>query len=336
MIFPVTRGSLLVRSRILSVGSYLPERILTNSELESMVDTSDEWITERTGIRERHIADDHQAASDLAYEAAKIALVRAGLDAVDIDMIIVATITGDMPFPSTACFLQSKLGASRAVGFDINATCSGFLYGLYIADGFIRAGMQKRILVVGAEVLSRVTDWKDRTTCVLFGDGAGAAIVEASDDDRGILSMSINSDGNMWELINIPGGGSRNPSSSDTLKKRLHFIHMKGNETFKVAVRTLEDVALKTLADNQMKPEHLSLLVPHQANMRIIQATADRLNLPMERVFVNLERYGNTSAASIPIALDEALTSGRIKDGDYILLEAFGGGLTWGSALIKW
>lgn len=336
MIFPVTRGSLLVRSRILSVGSYLPERILTNSELESMVDTSDEWITERTGIRERHIADDHQAASDLAYEAAKIALVRAGLDAVDIDMIIVATITGDMPFPSTACFLQSKLGASRAVGFDVNATCSGFLYGLYIADGFIRAGMQKRILVVGAEVLSRVTDWKDRTTCVLFGDGAGAAIVEASDDDRGILSMSINSDGNMWELINIPGGGSRNPSSSDTLKNRLHFIHMKGNETFKVAVRTLEDVALKTLADNQMKPEHLSLLVPHQANMRIIQATADRLNLPMERVFVNLERYGNTSAASIPIALDEALTSGRIKDGDYILLEAFGGGLTWGSALIKW
>lgn len=336
MIFPVTRGSLLVRSRILSVGSYLPERILTNSELESMVDTSDEWITERTGIRERRIADDHQAASDLAYEAAKIALVRAGLDAVDIDMIIVATITGDMPFPSTACFLQSKLGASRAVGFDVNATCSGFLYGLYIADGFIRAGMQKRILVVGAEVLSRVTDWKDRTTCVLFGDGAGAAIVEASDDDRGILSMSINSDGNMWELINIPGGGSRNPSSSDTLKNRLHFIHMKGNETFKVAVRTLEDVALKTLADNQMKPEHLSLLVPHQANMRIIQATADRLNLPMERVFVNLERYGNTSAASIPIALDEALTSGRIKDGDYILLEAFGGGLTWGSALIKW
>lgn len=336
MIFPVTRGSLLVRSRILSVGSYLPERILTNSELESMVDTSDEWITERTGIRERRIADDRQAASDLAYEAAKIALVRAGLDAVDIDMIIVATITGDMPFPSTACFLQSKLGASRAVGFDVNATCSGFLYGLYIADGFIRAGMQKRILVVGAEVLSRVTDWKDRTTCVLFGDGAGAAIVEASDDDRGILSMSINSDGNMWELINIPGGGSRNPSSSDTLKNRLHFIHMKGNETFKVAVRTLEDVALKTLADNQMKPEHLSLLVPHQANMRIIQATADRLNLPMERVFVNLERYGNTSAASIPIALDEALTSGRIKDGDYILLEAFGGGLTWGSALIKW
>jgi 3-oxoacyl-[acyl-carrier-protein] synthase III len=336
MIFPVTRGFLLVRSRIVSVGSYLPERVLSNVELEAMVDTSDEWITERTGIKERRIADDNQATSDLAFEAATIALKKADLDAEDIDMIIVATVTGDMPFPSTACFLQSRLGASRAVGFDVNATCSGFLYALYIADGFIRSGMHRRILVVGAEVLSRVTDWKDRTTCVLFGDGAGVAIVEATGEDRGILSMSINSDGSMWELINIPGGGSRNPSSPDSLKKELHYIRMKGNETFKVAVRTLEDAALKTLADNRMDPSQLSLLIPHQANLRIIQATADRLGLPMEKVFVNLERYGNTSAASIPIALDEALTSGRIKDGDYILLEAFGGGLTWASALIKW
>jgi 3-oxoacyl-[acyl-carrier-protein] synthase-3 len=301
-----------------------------------MIDTSDEWITERTGIKERRIADESQAASDLAFEASKIALERAGLNAGEIDMIIVATITGDMPFPSTACFLQNRLGASRAVGFDINATCSGFLYALYIADVFIRSGMHRKILVVGAEVLSKVTDWKDRTTCVIFGDGAGAAIVESTSEDRGILSMSINSDGSMWELINIPGGGSRNPASTDTLKKGLHSIRMKGNETFKVAVRTLEDVALKTLADNNLDPSQLSLLVPHQANLRIIQATAERLNLPMEKVFVNLERYGNTSAASIPIALDEALTSGRIKDGDYILLEAFGGGLTWASALIKW
>ncbi len=330
------RGSLLVRSRIVSIGSYLPERVLSNYDLEAMVDTSDEWITERTGIKERRIADDNQATSDLAFEAATIALKRADLDAGNIDMIIVATITGDMPFPSTACFLQNRLGASHAVGFDINATCSGFLYALYIADGFIRSGMHRRILVVGAEVLSKVTDWKDRTTCVLFGDGAGAVIVEATSEDRGILSMSINSDGSMWELINIPGGGSRNPSSLDTLKKEMHYIRMKGNETFKVAVRTLEDVALKTLADNGMDPSQLSLLIPHQANLRIIQATADRLGLPMEKVFVNLERYGNTSAASIPIALDEALTSGRVRDGDYILLEAFGGGLTWASALIKW
>jgi len=314
----------------------VPDRVLSNSDLEVMVDTSDEWITERTGIRERRIADESQAASDLAFEASKIALDRAGLSAADIELIIVATVTGDMPFPSTACFLQNRLGASRAVGFDINATCSGFLYALYVADGFIRSGMHRRILVVGTEVLSKVTDWKDRTTCVIFGDGAGAAIVEATSEDRGILSMSINSDGSMWDLINIPGGGSRNPASTDTLKKGMHYIRMKGNETFKVAVRTLEDVALKTLADNGLDSSQLSLLVPHQANLRIIQATADRLNLSMEKVFVNLEQYGNTSAASIPIALDEAMTSGRIRDGDYILLEAFGGGLTWASALIKW
>ncbi|MBS1112828.1 MAG: 3-oxoacyl-[acyl-carrier-protein] synthase protein 1 [Nitrospirae bacterium] len=314
----------------------MPDRVLSNSDLEVMVDTSDEWITERTGIRERRIADESQAASDLAFEASKIALDRAGLSAADIELIIVATVTGDMPFPSTACFLQNRLGASRAVGFDINATCSGFLYALYVADGFIRSGMHRRILVVGTEVLSKVTDWKDRTTCVIFGDGAGAAIVEATSEDRGILSMSINSDGSMWDLINIPGGGSRNPASTDTLKKGMHYIRMKGNETFKVAVRTLEDVALKTLADNGLDSSQLSLLVPHQANLRIIQATADRLNLSMEKVFVNLEQYGNTSAASIPIALDEAMTSGRIRDGDYILLEAFGGGLTWAAALIKW
>lgn len=301
-----------------------------------MVDTSDDWITERTGIKERRIAGSDEAASDLAYEASRIALERAGLNAGDIEVIIVATVLGDMPFPSTACFLQKRLGASRAVGFDINATCSGFLYGLYIADGFIRAGMHRRILVVGAETLSKVTDWKDRTTCVLFGDGAGAAVVEANEDDRGILSISIHSDGNMSDLVHIPGGGSRNPVSTDTLKKRMHYIRMKGNETFKIAVRTLEDVALKTLAENGLNPSQISLLVPHQANLRIIHATADRLGIPMEKVFVNLDRVGNTSAASIPIALDEALTAGRIQTGDFILLEAFGGGLTWAAALIKW
>ena len=330
------KGQKVPRSRIIATGSYLPERVMANADLEGMVDTSDEWITERTGIRERRIAAEDQAASDLAYEASLKALARAGLGADSIDLIIVATITGDMPFPSTACFLQSKLDAVNAAGFDVNAACSGFLYALYVADSFIRAGIHKRILVVGTEVLSRITDWEDRTTCVIFGDGAGAVIVEATDEDRGIRSMHIHSDGRMWELINLPGGGSRHPVSPDSMGNRLHYLKMKGNETFKVAVRTLEDLAAKTLQENGLDASSLSLLVPHQANLRIIQATADRLKLPMDKVVVNLDKYGNTSAASIPIALDEALASGRIKDGDHILLEAFGGGLTWASALIKW
>jgi len=326
----------LLRSRIISTGSYLPEKVLTNDDLEKMVDTSDEWITERTGIKERRIADESQAASDLAYEASKAALERAGLKADDIDLIIVATVTGDMPFPSTACILQDKLGAVNAVGFDINATCSGFLYSLYIADSLIKSRMHKRILVVGAEVLSRITDWEDKTTCIIFGDGAGAVIIEPTEEDRGILSMHINSDGRMWELLHMPGGGSRNPASIDTIKKKLHYIKMKGNETFKVAVRTLEDLVVKTLDENKLDASRLSLLIPHQANLRIIQATADRIGIPMDKVIVNIERYGNTSAASIPIALDEAVRTERIRDGDYILLEAFGGGFTWASALIRW
>ena len=301
-----------------------------------MVDTSDEWIIERTGIKERRIADDSQATSDLAYEASKIALERAGLKADDIDLIIVATVTGDMPFPSTACILQDKLGAVKAVGFDINATCSGFLYSLYIADSLIKSHMHKRVLVVGAEVLSRITDWEDRNTCVIFGDGAGAVIIEQTEEDRGILSTHINSDGRMWELLHLPGGGSRYPASIDSIKNKLHYIKMKGNETFKVAVRTLEDLVVKTLDENKLDSSMLSLLIPHQANLRIIQATADRIGIPMDKVIVNIERYGNTSAASIPIALDEAVRTGRIKDGDYILLEAFGGGFTWASALIRW
>lgn len=326
----------MLRSKIVSTGSYLPEKVLTNIDLEKMVDTSDDWITERTGIKERRIADESQAASDLAYEASKVALERVGLKADAIDLIIVTTVTGDMPFPSTACFLQDKLGAVNAVGFDINAACSGFLYGLYVADSFIKSGMHKRVLVVGTEVLSKFTDWDDRTTCVLFGDGAGAVILEPTNEDRGILSMRIHSDGRMWDLLHMPGGGSRNPASKDSIEKKLHYIKMKGNETFKIAVRTLEDIALKTLNGNKIEPSKLSLLIPHQANLRIIQATADRLGIPMDKVIVNLDRFGNTSAASIPVALDEAVRYGRIKDRDYILLEAFGGGLTWASALIKW
>ena len=324
------------RSRIISTGSYLPEKVLTNFDLEKMVDTSDEWIIERTGIRERRIAGESQAASDLAYEASKVAMESGGLKADDIDLIIVATVTGDMPFPSTACMLQDKLGAKNAVGFDINAACSGFLYGLYIADSFIKSGMHKKVLVVGTEVLSKITDWNDRTTCVLFGDGAGVVILEPTEEDRGIVSMHINSDGSMWELLHMPGGGSRNPASIDSVEKGLHYIKMKGNETFKVAVRVLEDLVIKTLDENKLELSQLSLLIPHQANLRIIQATADRLNLSMDKIIINIDRYGNTSAASIPIALDEVARAGRIKDGEYILLEAFGGGLTWGSALIKW
>jgi 3-oxoacyl-[acyl-carrier-protein] synthase-3 len=326
----------MLRARIIATGSYAPRKILTNRDLERMVETSDEWITERTGIKERRIADEKQAASDLAYEASKDALKKSGLKAKDIELIIVATVTGDMSVPATACILQHRLEAKRAAAFDINAACSGFIYGLSVANAFIKSWAYRRVLVVGSEVLSKFTDWDDRTTCVLFGDGAGVAVLEASNEDRGILCTKIHSDGSMWDLLHTPGGGSRYPASKETIKKKQHFIKMKGNETFKVAVRTLEGLVLETLDENKLKPSDLSLLVPHQANLRIIQATADRIGLPMEKVAVNLDRYGNTSAASIPLALDEAVKSGRVREGDYILLEAFGGGLTWASALIKW
>jgi 3-oxoacyl-[acyl-carrier-protein] synthase-3 len=326
----------LTRTKIVSTGSYLPEKVLTNFDLEKMVETSDQWITERTGIKERRIANGNQAASDLACNASKVALDRAALKAEDIDLIIAASVTGDMPFPSTACILQDKLGARKAAAFDVNAACSGFLYGLYVADSFIRSGMHKKILVVGTEVLSKITDWKDRTTCILFGDGAGAVIVEPTIEDRGILSMSVNSDGSMWDLLHLPAGGSKIPASRESVDNKLHFIKMRGNETFKFAVRALEDLVIRILEENKLDPSQISLLIPHQANLRIIQATADRLGIPMEKVLINIDKYGNTSAASIPIALDEAVTSERVNDGDYILLEAFGGGLTWASALIKW
>jgi 3-oxoacyl-[acyl-carrier-protein] synthase III len=326
----------MVRTKIIATGSYAPEKVLTNHDLEKMVETSDEWITERTGIKERRITAGDQSTSHLAYEASTRALKKAGLSGADLDLIIVATISGDMPFPSTACFLQCLLDAKRAAAFDVNATCSGFIYGLSIADCFIRSGQYRRILVVGAEILSRFTDWEDKTTCVLFGDGAGAVVLEPTTGESGIIAADLYSDGSQWELINLPGGGSRNPSTQETAKNRLHFIKMRGNETFKFAVKTLEALVVDTLQKNNLAPSNLAALVPHQANLRIIQATAKRLGLPMEKVIVNIERYGNTSAASIPIALDEAVESGRIKEGDYVLLEAFGGGLTWASALIKW
>ncbi len=326
----------MIRTRIISTGSYVPESVITNHDLERIVETSDEWIMDRTGIRERRIADASQAASDLACEAAKKALKHAHLKPKDIDLVIVATCTPDMPFPSTACILQDKLGIKHAAAFDINAACSGFVYGLHIADSLIKTEAHRRILLVGAEVLSRVTDWQDRTTCVLFGDGAGAVILEGTKEKRGIMSTHIQSDGSLGDLIMLPGGGSRFSCSQESILKKLHFIKMKGNETFKVAVRTLAELAANTLEENKLDPSKLSLLIPHQANLRIIQATARRLNLPDEKVFVNIEKYGNTSAASIPIALDEAVNAGRVNEGEYILLEAFGGGLTWASALLKW
>lgn len=325
-----------MKAEIVATGSYVPEKVLTNFDLEEMVDTSDEWIVERTGIKERRLSREDQASSDLAYEAAKNALKQADLKAKELDLIVVATVTGDMPFPSTACLLQHRIEASKAAAFDVNAACSGFLFALSTAESFIKSGARKRALVVGVDTLSKFVDWEDRTTCVLFGDGAGAVILEPASGDSGIISTEIYSDGSLWEMLNLPGGGSKNPPTKETLKKKLHAIHMKGNETFKIAVRTLEGLVTDTLKKNKLKASQLAALIPHQANLRIIQATANRLGLPMDRVVVNIHRYGNTSAASIPIALDEAVRTGRIRKGDYILLEAFGGGLTWASSLIKY
>jgi len=324
------------RSRIVGIGSYLPRKRLHNNDLQEMVDTSDEWIIERTGIRERRIAGEREAASDLGYKASKRAIKDAGIRPEQIDTIIVATMSGDMPMPSTATLIQGRLGARNASAFDINAACSGFIFGLGVADSFIRSGMSRRLLLVGVEVNSRFIDWQDRTSCVLFGDGAGAVVMEATRSKAGIISTHLHSDGRHWNLIYVPGGGSRHPASEATVRDRMHFIKMRGNETFKLAVRTLEELAVKTLKANRIKASELSLLIPHQANLRIIKAIAKRLDLPMDKVIINLDKYGNTSSASIPIALDEAVRNGRIRKGDYILLMAFGSGLTWASALIRW
>jgi 3-oxoacyl-[acyl-carrier-protein] synthase-3 len=326
---------LQLRSRITGTGSYAPEQVLSNFDLERKVDTSDEWITERTGIKERRIVKG-ETTSDLCLKASERALHAAAVKPGELDLIIVATMSGDMPMPSTASILQRKLDAKHAGAFDLNAACSGFLYGLSVADNFIKSGTYKKILLVGAEVLSKFVDWQDRTTCVLFGDGAGAVVLEQTRGQRGILSTHLYSDGSLWDYICLPGGGAQDPPSLKTLKGKMHFIRMKGNETFKVAVRTLEKLVVDTLKTNHVKPSELAMLIPHQANLRIIKATAERLHLPMSRVAVNLDRYGNTSSASIPIALDEVVRAEKIKKDDYILLEAFGAGLTWASALIRW
>lgn len=326
----------MIHARITGTGSFAPKKIITNMDLEKLVDTSDNWITERTGIKERRIAEKGQTTSDLAYEAGKKALKAAGIGAQDLDLILVATMTPDTILPSMGCVLQEKLGAKKAAAFDIAAACSGFIYGMSVADAFIRSGAYKNILLVGAEVLSRFTDWEDRTTCILFGDGAGAVVIQRHAGKRGILSTHLHSDGAFGDLLYVPAGGASHPPSHDTIRRRMHFIRMKGNETFKAAVRSLEGVVQEALEHNKVKAEEIDFLVPHQANLRIIQAMAQRLNMPMEKVVLTLPKYGNTSAASIPMALDEAVRDGRIRDNHLILFEAFGGGLTWASALVRW
>jgi 3-oxoacyl-[acyl-carrier-protein] synthase-3 len=324
-----------MRARIAGTGSYVPDKVLTNVDLERMVATSDDWIVERTGIRERHVAGPGEACSDLAVKAAERALAAAGVRAADLDMILLATCTGDYPLPATACLIQHRLGATHAAACDLSAACCGFVYALSVADAYVKSGM-RHVLIVGSEVMSAITDWTDRNTCILFGDGAGAAVISACENDGGILSTHLRSDGSLWDLIAVPGGGSRLPPSETVVAERMQYVKMKGNETFKVAVRTLEEVARETLAANNFQVEDLDLYIPHQANIRILKAVASRLGLPPEKVMLNLDRYGNTSAASIPIALDEAVRQGRIKEGSLVMLGAFGAGLTWASALIRW
>lgn len=324
-------------SRIAGTGASVPDRILTNAELERMVNTSDEWIVTRTGISERRIASDDQATSDLAEGAARCALEAAAVDPHDLDLILVNTVTPDMFFPSTACVLQERLGASRAAAFDLLAACAGFVYGLSVADAYLRAGLMRNILVIGADTLSKVVDWSDRGTCVLFGDGAGAVLVQRTTADPGILSTHLYSDGSKGKHLIIPGGGSRQPVCEKVVEEKLVTIRMpNGNEVFKMAVRSMEEAAMAALKANGVEVSDIDLFISHQANARIIYALAERMGLPRERIFMNIDRYGNTSAASIPIAIDEAVRAGRLKRGDLLLLTAFGGGITWGSALIRW
>ena len=325
------------RARILGIGAYSPEKVLTNHDLEKMVDTSDEWIVERTGISERHIAADDEASSDLATQAGRRAIADAGLMADDIDLLICASVTGDMPFPATACFVQANLGLKNAAAFDIAAGCTGFLYGLNLAQGLIRSGAYKRILLIGGEVLSRTLDWTDRATCVLLGDSAGAVVLgPAAEDEGGILATRIASDGTKAELLYIPGGGSRNPASHQTVDDRLHYFKMNGRETFKHATRNMAAIAKQVLEDSGLGLDDVNLLVPHQANLRIITYIAEQLGVPMEKVYTNVQRYGNTSSASIPLALTEARERGKLKKGDVVLMVAFGTGLTWGATLLRW
>jgi 3-oxoacyl-[acyl-carrier-protein] synthase-3 len=319
-------------SRIAGTGGYLPERVLTNADLERMVDTSDEWIVDRTGVRKRHIAAEGQTTVDLAEQAARRAIEAAQIKVTDIDLIIVATTTADLIFPSCACLLQARLGVTDGAAFDVQAVCTGFVYALDIADKFIRTGASKKALVIGAETFSRIVDWTDRTTCVLFGDGAGAVVLEAA-EAPGILSSHLHANGQYHDLLSVPAGISK---GFDAVCGRQAFVHMNGSEVFKMAVKMLGRMVEETLAANDMDRHAVDWLVPHQANTRILAATAKKLDLPMERVVVTVDQHANTSAASVPLALDTAVRDGRIKRGEILLLEAFGGGFTWGAALVRY
>ncbi|MBI4706473.1 MAG: ketoacyl-ACP synthase III [Candidatus Omnitrophica bacterium] len=320
---------------IIGVGEYLPKKVLTNKDLEKMVDTSDEWITTRTGIKQRRLVAKNEAASDLAIKASYQALEDARLKPEDLDLIIVASITGDMPFPSVSCLVQNAIGAKKAACFDISAACAGFVYAVTIAKQFIESGSYKKILVVGVEVLSSVTDWKDRNTCVLFGDGAGAAVLSEV-RSGGILSSYLGSDGSKKDLLYIPAGGSRLPASKETIDNRMHYIKMQGNELFKLAVTLMSEAAQIALKKAGLECKDIDLVIPHQANIRIIMAMARKLKLPEEKIYLNIAKYGNMSSASTATALCEAKKEGRIKKGDIVLLDAFGAGLVWGACVIKW
>lgn len=324
-----------IRVGIIGVGSYLPSRILTNDDLEKMVDTSDEWITTRTGIKQRRIADNDIATSDMAKGASLEALKSAGVEAGDIELIIVATITPDMPLPSTACLLQSKIGAKKAVCFDISAACAGFIYGIATAEAFIKSGLYKNALVIGSEKLSAFTDWQDRGTCVLFGDGAGAVVLGPV-KEGGILSVYLGSDGTQADLLKIPAGGSKCPASKDTVENRLHYIKMSGSELFKHAVKIMADAGNEAASMVHYGCKDIDWVIPHQANIRILNAVAKRMKLDLKKIYLNIEKYGNMSSASTAVALVDAVKEGKIKKGDVVVLDAFGAGLVWGAIVIKW
>jgi 3-oxoacyl-[acyl-carrier-protein] synthase-3 len=321
----------------LGTGAYAPSRILTNHDLEKIINTSDAWITERTGIKERHIAADGELTSDMAVAAALNALEMAATDPKDLDMIIVGTISPDMPMPSCAVFVQAKLGASRAFAFDLSAACAGSLYGMTIADQFIRSGRARRVLVIGAELLSRLINWDDRGSCVLFGDAAGAVVMGPTPDStRGLLSTHLHSDGTAAGILSIPGGGSKHPQSEEVLAQKLDKISMNGREVYKYATRVLPEAILEALATHGLKPGAIDHVVSHQANVRIVESVVERLGIPLEKCWLNINRYGNTSSASLPISLDEANRTGRLKPGDLVAMMAIGAGMAWGSALIRW
>ena len=326
----------MTRAKIIGVGAYAPKRILTNAELAKMVDTTDAWIVQRSGIRQRHIVDETETTSDLAVRAAQQALERANLVPEDIDFIVLGTTSADMQFPSTANYVQQKLGCRKIGSVDVWAACTGSIYSLSIASQFIETGKYRRVLAIGAESLSRITDFTDRATCVLLADAAGAVVLEASGDGSGVIDADLYSDGQHWELLYMPGGGARYPASHETVDRRMHYAKMKGSELFKVAVRMFVECSETLLARHGLTADDVDLFIPHQANLRIIEAAAKRLAMPMDRVFVNVDRYGNTGAASVYVALEEAIGAGRVKKGDLVLMAAFGGGVTWGAALVRW